>query len=629
MQRHAFPGTSCKTAPARLARRTFGVQRGTLFTALLKTRPLIDGTSTGRKSSPSFTILSAAWSSLVCVSLCVPTGCAGLPSRKQQVSPQPAQAVRSANVEPSEKAAEVPASPSADAPLPALHAEEIPQRETSSLSNAAPRKIALASGLVIAPPASESGTAESTVTEPGPISLQPVPELQLPPAAEEVVTEEEGADPLQVHRPAAYTLNLGDVIAQADLRNPNVMLARERITEAYALVDRAEVLWVPSIRSGFNFNHHDGNVQSVAGEIQRVSKSSWYGGLGSFGVGSNSPVIPGIVAQFHLTDAIFQPRIARHQASSREFSAAAIRNDTLRATSVAYLELVRAEHALMISMEAYHNTQKLVDVTEQFAKTGQGLQSDHERMLAELAIRRAEVISREEMAHVASARLAQLLHADPSVPILSGEPAILPLPLMDHSLPAKSYVVTGLSRRPELAEQQHLVCEAVERLNREKFAPLIPSVIMGLSYGGMGGGTGSSFASSSGRLDMDAVAYWEVRNLGFGEQAARNAMSSGIRQARQRQLTMLDMVAREVVETHTQVVERERRINVAKEGVTAAETSYRLNLQRIENIQGLPIESLQAVQALANARQTYLNAVVDYNIAQIEFVRATGWFENR
>jgi len=588
---------------------------------------------------------------LVCLSLCLFTGCAGLPSRKQAADAQSLQSPKTAKaIEALETAkpelpenkhnAVVPDSKQVVAGLASADRNGWDPLEISKPSSdlsEIPRQIMLASGLTI-----DSPSGEQVPAAPGTLAVEPVPADKPVPAGKAlsptvppgpVPAEEQAAlssaitDPLPESKPAAYTLNLGDVMALADMQNPNVVLARERINEAYALVDRAEVLWVPSLRTGVNFNHHDGNVQNVAGQIQNLSKSSWYGGLGAFGVGSNSPVLPGLIAQFHLTDAIFQPKIARHQAASREFSAAAIRNDILRSTSVAYLELVRAEHALMISLEAFNNTQKLVDVTEQFAKTGQGLQSDYERMLAELAIRRAEVISREEAAHVASARLAQFLHADPSVPIVSGEPAIVPLPLMDHSRPDREYVMTGLSRRPELAEQQQLVCEAIQRLNREKYAPLIPSILLGMSYGGMGGGDGGNLGSTAGRFDMDAVAFWEVRNLGFGEQAARKAMSSGVRQAQQRQLVMLDQVAREIVEAHAQVLERERRIEAAKAGVKAAETSYQLNLKRIENIQGLPIESLQAVQALANARVTYLNAVVDYNIAQIEFVRATGWFE--
>jgi len=46
---------------------------------------------------------------------------------------------------------------------------------------------------------------------------------------------------------------------------------------------------------------------------------------------------------------------------------------------------------------------------------------------------------------------------------------------------------------------------------------------------------------------------------------------------------------------------------------------------RNEHRQGLPIEALQSVQALAAARQSYLDAVIDYNIDQFELSRAMGW----
>jgi outer membrane protein TolC len=191
---------------------------------------------------------------------------------------------------------------------------------------------------------------------------------------------------------------------------------------------------------------------------------------------------------------------------------------------------------------------------------------------------------------------------------------------------AASYVALGLARRPELAEQKHLVCEAVERLNREKYAPLIPSVLLGMSYGGFGGGLGNNIINSDGRWDADALAYWEVRNLGFGERAAREETGSSVRQAQFREIALLDRVAGEVAEAHAQVVHRRERVEIASQGLVAAETSFRLNQQRIENAQGLPIEVLQSIQALAAARRAYLDAVIDYNTAQFELCRAIGWF---
>lgn len=426
--------------------------------------------------------------------------------------------------------------------------------------------------------------------------------------------------------PSPYPLNLGDILHIADSQNPNVALARERIQEAYARVDRAEALWLPSLRTGMNYNHHEGAIQSVAGDVFQTNRSAFGGGLGAGMYGAASPTVPGLIAQFHLSDAIFQPKIAAHQAASRQFGAVAARNDVLRDAAIGYLELVRAEQGMVIVQTAFDNTRKLTELTRQYAETGQGLQADHQRMEAELALRRDGVVNQQELIQVASARLAQILHGNPSILITTNEPTVTPLDIMAVEDTAASYVVLGLSRRPELAEQKHLVCEAVERLNREKYAPLIPSVLLGMSYGGMGGGLNNNIINSSQRWDADAVAYWELRNLGFGDQAARGETASAARQAQMKELAILDKVAREVVEAHTQVVQRKQRLEIARQGIVAAEKSYNLNQQRIDNAQGLPIEVLQSIQALANAQKAYLNAVVDYNIAQFELSRATGWF---
>ena len=451
-------------------------------------------------------------------------------------------------------------------------------------------------------------------------------------ASDEVVpapspTESSSADSAD-EKPTSrmYSFTISDVLLLADTQNPNVAFARERISEAYAKLDRAESLWLPSIRAGLNYNHHEGAVQDVAGKVFETSRSAFYGGMGANGFGAASPTVPGLVAQFHLTDAIFQPKIAEHQAASREFSATAARNDTLRDTAVAYLELVRAEHGVAIAREALENTDKLTRLTREYALSGQGLLADERRMEAEVAARRDQLVTQQELVEVASARLAQLLHADPSVIITSGEPTALPLDVLAADQTAAEFVATGLTRRPELAEQKHLVCEAVERLRREKFAPLIPSVLLGMSYGGMGGGFGSSIVDSGNRWDADAIAFWEVRNLGIGERAARNETSSVVRQAQMRELAILDKVAREVAEAHTQVTKRQQRIELAKQGIEAAEESYTLNQDRIQNAQGLPIEVLQSIQALASARMNYLNAVIDYNVAQFELCRSIGWF---
>jgi len=265
-------------------------------------------------------------------------------------------------------------------------------------------------------------------------------------------------------------------------------------------------------------------------------------------------------------------------------------------------------------------------LTETYARTGQGLKADQQRVEAELAVRRSELLQTDEAIRVASAQLVRLLGGDPLSRIVTAEQAVMPLELTAADTPAVELVELGLSRRPELAESRHLVYQACQRLRRERFAPLIPSVVLGLSYGGFGGGLGSEITNTSDRLDADVAAYWELRQLGLGERAVRAEASSRVRQAELRQAADLDRVAAEVVTAHTQVQTRAGRIEVARSGILAAEDSFRLNSERIQHAQGLPIEVLQSIQSLAVLRREYLNAVVDYNIAQFQLWWAAGWF---
>jgi outer membrane protein TolC len=332
-----------------------------------------------------------------------------------------------------------------------------------------------------------------------------------------------------------------------------------------------------------------------------------------------------VAAQFHASDAVFQPKIAGYAASARSAAATATTNDTLLATALAYLDLLRATQQLRIAEETRKQAAELADLTDSFARTGQGPQADADRLETELTGRRIEVARAREQARVASARLAELLSFDPSLEIRPQEPTIVPVDLVSQELPTAELVATGLTNRPELAAARSLVCEAVNRYRREKYAPLMPSVLLGISQSGFGGGLGSNIDNYRGRFDFDAVVWWELRNFGFGERARRDEVSAGYDQAVANKVSLLDRVAREVVEADTQVRARRGQIDIAESGVRSATVSYQRNLARIRQGQGLPIEALQSLQALDTAQREYLRSLADYNEAQFQLQRALGW----
>lgn len=421
-----------------------------------------------------------------------------------------------------------------------------------------------------------------------------------------------------------YPIDLGTALRLADSANPQIRLARERIRQALARQEQAGVLWLPSVRAGVTWSRHDGTLQETVGRVLEVDRNSLEAGLGAAAFGAGPPMLPGLSADFHLADAIFLPLAARQATAGRRAASAAVTNDVLLAVAVAYLELLRAYLEIGIAVEAMGNNGELARVTADYARAGKGLKSDADRVAAEQAIRAADLERARENVAVASAVLAQRLHLDPAVKLIPLEEHLAPIELVDPAASTEELLARAMASRPELAEVQSGIAEARQLLNREKLSPLLPNFSLGASYGGFGGGEGASMTKFDDRVDLQGIAYWQVRNLGLGDRAARRDRQSRLRQAALEREVVGDQIAREVVEAHARVVARRRLIDIARDGIPAAVASYALNRKRIEGAQGLPIEVLQSIQALALARREYLRAVVEYGAAQFALRRALG-----
>lgn len=421
------------------------------------------------------------------------------------------------------------------------------------------------------------------------------------------------------------SLDLTSALSMVSGQSPVIAYAAARYQEAYARLDAARAMWLPSIRTGLSYHHHDGNLQASSGEVLDVDRSSFQGGLGVSAVGAGTTPTPGVEARFHTSDALYQPRIADQAALARGHAVDAATNDALLRGSLAYLELLRAEQLLAVAKDTLANAEQLADLTARFAKVGQGSEADADRAKTEYAIRTNDKIRAEEAVSVANARLLEALSLDPQVRVVPTESTIVPVDLIDPEIPTAELLAIGLSSRPELAEARHLVCEAVQRYRREKMAPLLPSVVLGISQTGFGGARGGDIDSLRRRFDFDAVAYWEIRNFGCGERAARDATRSVYEQQQYDEVRLMDRVAREINESHTQIRSRKRQIAIAETAVAAAKQSYERNSQRITNGVGLPLETLQSLHALDQARREYVRTVADYNEAQFHLQRAVGW----
>lgn len=427
--------------------------------------------------------------------------------------------------------------------------------------------------------------------------------------------------------PCVYPIDLPTALRLAGADNLQIALAAERVNQAAARAMAARVLWIPSLNAGVVYNNHSGRIQATEGEVLEVSRSSLF--VGGSAVLGNSPAtggggIPRMFVDLSLADAIFEPLAARQLVRATVADRTATFNDTLLEVGIAYLALVRAESQVAIAEEAVRNADQLAKITRDFAEAGQGLQADADRADVEAAARRRDALAAQEDVAVASANLARLLRLDPCVRLLAAEQIPAPLEFVDPSSPLSTLICQAISTRPELRSADAQRDAATYRRRQEQLRPWTPHLYAGVSGGGFGGGEGSDVNNFGGRSDFDVAAVWELQNLGVGNVAQQRERASVQRQANITMQQLRELIEAEVAKSYHRVRLRRRQIEVSQPQIESASEAMSRNLGGIRGGALRPIEIQQAIGALASSRRQYLNAVVDYSVAQLQLLRAIG-----
>jgi outer membrane protein TolC len=425
-----------------------------------------------------------------------------------------------------------------------------------------------------------------------------------------------------------YPIDLTTALQLAGANNLQIALASERIRQSQARLQGAEAQWLPSLNVGVGYNWHDGRVQDTRGEIIDTTRNSLFVGggpnLGPAPLTGPAGPNPRLFLGLPLADVLFAPLAERQQVRATNAAGAATFNDTLLHVASTYLDLVFAQSQIAIAEEAVKNAKELERLVESRVRAGTAPPADGLRAKAELAERQRQQFQAEESVQVASAELVRLLRLDPAVTLFpqEGEPA--PVCLVETATPLPDLLAQGIASRPELDEHQALVAATLDRLRQEQWRPWFPTMQVGLSAGGFGGGEGSSFGNFAGRTDFDALLVWELRNLGFGNRALQRERTSQHIQAHLAAEQIRDTIAAQIAGAYYQVQFRQRQIEASRAQVKAAAEAVPLNFKGITGGDLRAIEGQQAVQTLAFARSQYLAAVIDYNRAQFQLLRALG-----
>jgi outer membrane protein TolC len=411
--------------------------------------------------------------------------------------------------------------------------------------------------------------------------------------------------------------------------NPlDIALAAQRLQAASAELQRANVLWLPTVYVGMDYFRHDGQLQDVAGKVFGTSKSS-------FMVGATPNMV------FAVTDAIFAPLAASQVVRARQGEVQAARNDSLLSVAEAYFIVQQARGEVAGTVDTVRRTEDLVKRVQKLAE-GLTPAVEKNRALTELARRRQAVEAAYERWQTASAELNRLLRLNPLTLAVPMEAPNLRVDLIDLNHPVDELIPIALTNRPELASQQAVVQATLARIRQEKLRPLVPSVVIRgaatnpagtLAGGYFGGGINDNLSNFGARNSIDFQLLWEFQNLGFGNQALVRQRQAENQQAILALFRTQDIVAAEVVQAYAQASRAVKRLRQAEDGLKNALITVEKSLeglQQTRNVGGAlvllirPQEVVAAIQSLDQAYRDYYGATADANRAQFRLYRALG-----
>lgn len=426
-----------------------------------------------------------------------------------------------------------------------------------------------------------------------------------------------------------FPINLPSALQLAHANAWDIAIASQQLHIAAAQLAGANVLWLPTLYGGVDWNHHDGPLQNTDGSITPTSRSSLYTGAAPFAV-------------FAVTDALFLPLAQRQVTRAQQANVQTATNDTLTSVALVYFDAQEARADLASILDVSRRVGELVRKVESLAP---GLVPTVE--VARVRTLRANVQQATEIARqrwrVASAEVARVLRLNPTVLVEPLEPPHLRITLIPPERCPDELIPVALASRPELTYQEALARAAQERVHQEKLRPFLPLLLVRgagtqtpypLAFGAFGGGPGGTLSNFNVRSDWDVQALWEVRNLGFGNHALIRETKARYELARQQEFRFRDLVAREVVQAQAELEAAHSRTGEAEEELREALLSAEQNLKGLGETKRVggnlvilvirPQEVVAALQALSQAYYNYYGSVADYNRAQFRLYRALG-----
>lgn len=458
-----------------------------------------------------------------------------------------------------------------------------------------------------------------------------------------------------LHR-EVLAVDLESVLRAAAADNLEIQAARLQVEQSRGRLESAVGGAFPAIVPTAVFEHVEGTVRAVRGEL--------------VGVGFNT-FVPSVAVQWVTNpgSVIYEIIAARKRLSATKHQEQSVIQETLRQSAVQYYELVLAQHRVSTAHEAVQEAQELLRINQLRARTGTGVPADEMRAQARLAERQQDLISALNGFYQASVGLSVTLHLDAAVTLVPG-PARLPAAtLVDPDLSLDELVELAIVHRPDLRTVRTLVEAAAATRGATWWGSFGPQFQLSYQYGGIMGHANNVIpgegipnnlivnpASANGSLSsnpltngliregisrlstarapdgdqstgmhdqqrMGATAGWRFSLSAIGDLRTAGAAEDQAALEAQR---VLDQVRAQVVLAREASRTNRELMVLSQRQMAAANETLRLSQANLQAGTMTTLDVLQAQDAANQARLRHAEAVVRYNQSQVNLLAAIG-----
>jgi outer membrane protein TolC len=408
---------------------------------------------------------------------------------------------------------------------------------------------------------------------------------------------------------ATYPIDLLTVLRLAGAQNLDIKIAQERLAEARANYGSAVSQFFPTLSPGISYRRHDDNIQDVSGNIFEVHKQSYAPGAT-------------IGAQVDFGDAIYKQLAAKQLVRAADHAFEAQRQESTATAAQLYFDLLAAQTAIGVAAEAVNISSNYEAQVEQAVGVGLAFKGDQLRVRVQTERNQLTLRRAIEERRNAATKLAQSLHLDPTIDLLSRDADLVPVTLLKTNL--GSLMQLAIDSRPELKQSSALIASARETKKGATYGPLVPSLGAQAFFGGLGGGKDNEWGNFDHQQDYVAGVSWRIGPGGLFDFDRQRAARARLNVAQLTGEKLRDEITRQVVDASTRADSLNDQLASAKRAMTAAEQTLQLTQQRREFGVGIVLEAIQAEQELTRARLDYLKSIAEFNKAQYTLLRATG-----